>query len=197
MDRPALLYIVRAPVLKVEVAGQKMFFAAVGEVSSRLELYKLARDHLSLLERSEVEVAAEKPARLYDLLGNRLPSKTELRFAWFGFEIEGPKPERHVPVRFKVVLRDGVWRRRMTVRAETAMEAFAAEAEIFPLRGERRACFSSAKLGRWVPTLVAHLGPFYNFDALKREMPAEPPVRFKARAPRKSDGYADLRSFLA
>ncbi|MCC6050779.1 MAG: hypothetical protein LM580_08735 [Thermofilum sp.] len=194
-DRPALLYIVRAPVLKVEVAGQKMFFAAVGEVSSRLELYKLARDHLSLLERSEVEVAAEKPARLYDLLGNRLPSRAELRFAWFGFEIETPKPERHVPVRFKVVLRDGVWRRRRTVRAETAMEAFAAEALIRHdlSRGVRRARFSSAKLGRWVPTLVAHLGPFYNFDAL-REMPAEPPARFKVRAPRRSD--ADLRSLL-
>jgi hypothetical protein len=27
LDRPALLYIVRAPVLKVEVAGQKMFLA--------------------------------------------------------------------------------------------------------------------------------------------------------------------------
>lgn len=196
MDRPVLLYVLRVPVLKVEVAGQKMFFAAVGEVSSRLELFRSARDHLPLLERSEVEVAAEKPARLYDLLGNKLPSRAELRFAWFGFEVEEPKPERHVPVRFKVVLRDGVWRRRMTMRVETAMEAFAAEAEIFPLRGLKHAHFSSAKLGRWVPPLVAHLGPFYNFDAL-REMPAEPPVRFKVRAPRRSDGCADLRSFLA
>ena len=57
MDRPALLYVLRLPVLKVEVAGQKMFFAAAGEVSSRLELYELARDHLSLLERGEVERA--------------------------------------------------------------------------------------------------------------------------------------------
>jgi len=57
LDRPALLYVLRLPVLKVEVAGQKMFFAAAGEVSSRLELYELARDHLSLLERGEVERA--------------------------------------------------------------------------------------------------------------------------------------------
>jgi hypothetical protein len=57
LDRPALLYVLRLPVLRVEVAGQKMFFAAAGEVSSRLELYELARDHLSLLERGEVERA--------------------------------------------------------------------------------------------------------------------------------------------
>ena len=197
-DRPALLYIVRAPVLKVEVAGQKMFFAAAGEVSSRLELYKLARDHLPLLERSEVEVAAEKPARLYDPLG-KLPSRAELRFAWFGFEVkEREPPSRCVPVRFKIALRDGVWRRRRTLRVETAMEAFTVEALVaFDLaRREERAHLHVTAGGRWAPTMVAPLGyPFYNFGALKG-MPFQPPVRFKVRAPRKSDGYADLRSFF-
>jgi hypothetical protein len=196
LDRPALLYVLRAPVLKVEVAGQKMFFAAVGEVPSRLELLELARDHLSLLALGEVEVAAGRPARLYDLLGSRLPCKVELRFAWFGFEVEEREPERRALVRFKIALRDGAWRRRRTIRAETAMEAFAAEALVWHdlPRGVRRARFSSAKLGRWVPTMTSHLGPFYNFDAL-REMPAEPPARFKVRAPRRGD--AGLRSYLA
>jgi hypothetical protein len=195
LDRPALLY--RAPVLKVEIAGARSFFAAVGEVSSRLELYELARDHLSLLERGEVEVAAEKPARLYDLLGNRLPSKAELRFAWFGFELKEPKPERRVPVRFKITLRDGAWRRRRTLRVETAMEAFTVEALVaFDLaRRERRAFPRAVAGGRWAPAMVAPLGhPFHNFNTLKG-MPAQPPARFKARAPRRGD--ADLRSSLA
>jgi hypothetical protein len=193
-----VIYVVRAPVLKLEVGGQ-MFFTAVGEVSSRLELLELARDHLPLLEKGEVEVKAEKPARLYDLLGNRLPSKTELRFAWFGFEVKEPAPERCVLVRFKITLRDGIWRRRRTIQAETAMEAFAAEALVWrDARGVRHVSFDSAKLKRWVPRLTSYLGPFYNFDALKKVMPVEPPVRFKVRkARRRSGGSADLRGFLA
>jgi len=199
-DSRVLLYIVRAPVLKVKVAGSRFsfFFTAAGEVSSRLELYKLARDHLPLLEKGEVEVKVEKPARLYDLLGNKLPSRTELRFAWFGFEVKEPAPEKCTLVRFKITLRDGVWRRRRTLRVETAMEAFAAEALVWHdlSRGVRHAHFSSAKMGRLVPALVAHLGPFYNFDAL-REMPAEPPVSFRVHKARVPRGDADLRSFFA
>jgi hypothetical protein len=200
-DRLARIYVVRAPVLKIEISGARLFFAAVGEVSSRVELLRSARDLLPLLDKNEIEVAAQKAARLYDLVGNRLPSKTELRFAWFGFEVkEREPPSRCVPVRFKIALRDGVWRKRRTVRAETAMEAFTVEAwVVFDLaRRERRARLHVTAGCRWAPMMVAPLGyPFYNFGALKG-MPFQPPVRFKVRAPRRrSGGSADLRSFLA
>jgi hypothetical protein len=198
-DRLARIYVVRAPVLKVEISGARLFFAAVGEVSSRMELLRSARDLLPLLDKNEIEVAAQKAARLYDLVGNRLPSKTELRFAWFGFEVkEREPPSRCVPVRFKIALRDSAWRRRRTVRAETAMETFTVEAwVVFDLaRRERRAFLRAVAGGRWAPAMVAPLGhPFYNFNTLKG-MPAQPPVRFKVRAPRKSGDYADLRSFF-
>jgi len=201
-DSRALIYVIRAPVLKVEISGARLFFAAVGEVSSRVELLRSARDLLPLLDKNEVEVAAVKSARLYDLLGSRLPSRAELRFAWFGFEVEEREPpSRCVPVRFKIVLRDGAWRKRRTISVETAMEAFTVEALVaFDLaRRERRARLHVTAGGRWAPMMVAPLGyPFYNFGALKRVMPLEPPVRFKVRkARRRSGGSADLRGFLA
>jgi len=200
-DRPARIYVVRAPVLKVEISGARLFFAAVGEVSSRMELLRSAHDHLPLLDKNEIEVAAVKSARLYDLLGSRLPSRVELHFAWFGVEVKGREPpSRCVHVRFKITLRDGAWRRRRTISVESTMEAFTAEALVwFDLaRREARAHFNSAKLGRLVPRMVSHLDPFHNFDTLKRVMPLEPPARFKvrkARAPR-GGGDTDLRSFL-
>jgi len=203
--------LVRFPIAKVRVEEQVLFFAPTRRVGSLGELYSVLREDVWRVagSRGVFEACFSGEVRLFDYFtGEELPVEVRLLSAecgWRGWREKG----RGVPVRFKVVLRDRLWRREREVEVSGVLEVYSTRAEVrvLPSPGglgyREEALVGGRKFVRTLSLFAATNEPFTPWDDdLARELreqlsSGKPAPRAKrGKRERTLSGYIDLGFFL-